>query len=102
VSSKHSVDDDFWNRADAHIALANSQSKSTDAGKVSASFLYAAARFNAFIVASGQPDAKSLAANKAEAIDYFTKQFRKMLDENLSDHVENFGKYLATVKGKDA
>jgi hypothetical protein len=102
VSSKHTVDDEFWNRADAHIALANSQSKNTDAGKVSASLLYAASRFNAFIVASGQQDANSLAAKKAEAIEYFTAQFRKMLADNLSDHVENFSKYVPIVRGKDA
>jgi hypothetical protein len=43
------VDDTFYDRADAHIALANEYCLSTGKGKVSASFLYGAARFNAYI-----------------------------------------------------
>ena len=46
-------DKKFYEMADAFIALANEQSGKADQGTVSATFLYAAARFNTFIVASG-------------------------------------------------
>ncbi|MDQ1310125.1 MAG: hypothetical protein QG601_1395, partial [Pseudomonadota bacterium] len=39
------VDDDFYKRADAHIHLANAQLGEVGRGKVSASFMYAVARF---------------------------------------------------------
>lgn len=42
------VDDEFYQRADAHIHLSNDQiSETIGAGKVSASTMYATARFNA-------------------------------------------------------
>ena len=44
--------DDFWGRVNALIDLAKEQAKESDEGNASASFLYAAARFNAFISAS--------------------------------------------------
>jgi len=48
------VDDKFYERADAHIHLCNDQiSKDISKGKVSASTMYATARFNAWISACG-------------------------------------------------
>jgi hypothetical protein len=61
---------------------------------VSASLLYAASRFNAFIVASNAIDAEEMRRDSERAVDYFTEQFRKMLSENLNDHIENFEKYI--------
>ena len=89
------VDDGFWDRADAHINLANSQCTDVGAGKASASLLYAASRFNAFIVASNSSGSADLRNRKAEALEYFTAEFRKMLDENLDDHIDHFDEYLA-------
>ena len=99
---KREVDAGFWDRADAHIHLANQHCHSADAGKVSASLLYAASRFNAFIVASNSASAESMAKSRAEALDYFTKQFRSMLEENLDDHIKNFEKYGAHKRGLNA
>ena len=90
---KRDVDTGFWGRADAHIHLANQHCDTADAGKVSASLLYAASRFNAFIVASNSTSAESMSKSRAEAVDYFTAQFRSMLEENLDDHIKNFAKY---------
>lgn len=57
-------DKEFYEMADAYIALANKQSKNTEQGKVSATFLYAAARFNIFLVATGATSADDFAAKK--------------------------------------
>ena len=43
---------EFYEMADAYIALANKQSKEIGVGKVSAPFVFAAARFNIFLAAS--------------------------------------------------
>jgi hypothetical protein len=99
VPSKRKVDTGFWNRADAHIHLANEQCNDIGAGKVSASLLYAASRFNAFIVASQAADAAGLRATKQEALEYFTDEFRKMLDENLDDYIKHHKKYVGGKQG---
>jgi len=94
VVDRRNVDDGFWDRADAHINLANSACGTVAAGKVSASLLYAASRFNAFVVASNSSSATDLRDRKGEALEYFTAEFRKMLEENCDDYIEHFEKYV--------
>ena len=88
------IDAAFWERADAIIHLANEQGTKVPNSNVSASLLYAAARFNAFIVANGTSDAATMKADKEEAIRYFTEEYRKMLSQNFDDYIENFSGYL--------
>lgn len=86
---------EFWNRANALINLANNQCDSAIPNEVAASTMYASARFNAFIVATTTGSAENMKAEKEHALEYFTDQFRKMLESNLDDFAENFEKYLA-------
>lgn len=93
--SNNNVDSAFWDRADGVIHLANEQCKSVQRSKVSASLLYAAARFNAFIVASKASSVEEMRQEKEEAVEYFVGQYRKMLVENIDDYIENFSEYVA-------
>jgi len=86
--SDNEISPKFWERADQAIALANEQAKDADIGKVSSSLLYAAARFNAFNVASSADNVEEMIKDKEEAICYFTEQYRKMLTENLDEYIE--------------
>ncbi len=88
------IDKDFYNRADAVIHLANDQLSKISRGKVSASCMYAVARFNAWVTACGHGSSEDMAAGKEETLEYFTKQYRAMLEENLDDYIDNFGKYM--------
>ena len=88
------VDDNFYNRADAVIHLANEQLGDMSRGKVSASCMYATARFNAWVSACGHGSAEDMAASKDETLEYFVKQYRGMLEENLDDYIDNFSKYM--------
>lgn len=88
------TDDNFYNRADAVIHLANDQLSDVSRGKVSASCMYATARFNAWVTACGHDSMEDMAAAKEETLEYFTKQYRAMLEENLDDYIENFSKYM--------
>ena len=97
---KRDVDAGFWSRADSYIDLANGHCENADAGKVSASLLFAASRFNAFVVASNAASAESLSQSRAEALNYFTEQFRSMLAENLDDHIQNSEKYSAKAAAR--
>lgn len=88
------ADDDFYNRADAHIHIANEQIEKVDRGKVSASMMYATARFNAWISACKADSGDDLLEGKGEIIEYFVEQYRDMLAENLDDYARNFDKYM--------
>jgi len=81
----------FLKRADAHIALANEQ-MDTDLtqGEVSASFMYGAARFNAWIAASSFKTAQDMKTDKEEIVEYFIKEYKLALEEHLNHHIEHF------------
>lgn len=88
------VDEKFYDRADEHIDLSNDQMKQVSQGKVSASMMYATARFNAWVSASGFADGEQMKDARNEAVEYFVTEFRKMLEENFDDYIENFEQYL--------
>lgn len=90
-------DDDFFERADAHIRLSNEQMNDSTSGKVSASMLYGASRFNAWVSATGFSDGAEMAAHKQEALKFFTDEYAKMLEENLDDYIANFDRYMKPV-----
>ena len=89
------ADEEFYKRADAHIRLSNDQvNEKATLGKVSASNMYATARYNAWISACGWNNGQEMAESKQETLDYFVTEFRKMLEENLNDYIENFESYM--------
>lgn len=96
--SDNSPSPQFWERANALINLANDQCATAPPNEVSASTLYASARFNAFIVAGTTGSAATMALEKDRALEYFTDQFRKMMATNLDDFIDNFDKYMTKPK----
>jgi hypothetical protein len=88
------VDDKFYARADAHIHLSNDQCGEIGRGKVSASMMYATARFNAWISACGFESDQEMSAARAQTVEYFVDQYRKMLEDNLDDYIAHFHKYM--------
>jgi len=98
MSDNTEKDKEFYEIADAFIAVANSNTGKVDQGKVSATFLYGAARFNTFLVAAASGSADELASRKKEAIKYFMAEYEKMLEEHFEDYIENYDTYIATPK----
>jgi len=92
------LDNEFYNRADAHIHLSNSQIDGIDRGKVSASMMYANARFSAWLSATWCQSREDMLAGREESIIYFVEQFRKMLAENYDDYTDNFDLYMRPSK----
>jgi hypothetical protein len=92
------VDDKFYERADAHIHLSNEQLEDIDRVRASASMMYATARFNAWVSARGVGTKEEMAASREETIDYFLNEYRRMLEENFDDYVENFAKYMTPAQ----
>ncbi len=85
---------DFYDRVDALIQIANKQCDNEDKGKVSASFLFAASRFNTWVSASGFDNAELMKANREQLIEHFVSQYQAMLEDNLNEFIENFDDYL--------
>jgi hypothetical protein len=88
------ADDEFYERAFAHLRVANEQLTDVPEGQVSASMMYACARFNAWVSANGQDSAGGLRKAYGETIEYFVAQYRRMLVRNLDDFVAHFGEYM--------
>ena len=81
----------FLKRADAHIALANEQmTEGLTAGDISASFMYGAARFNAWIAASSFDTREDMIEEKETAIAYFMEEYKKALTEHLDHHADHY------------
>jgi len=84
---------EFWDRADALIELARQQARESDEGNTSASFLYAAAKYNAFISASTTHDKEELLKKKNEFTEHMLKQYRIAFEESMEDYISNYEKY---------
>ncbi len=95
------ADREFYARADEHLRIASGQLSGVPRGSVSASLMYACARFNAWLGASGRRTPEEVKAAYSETIEYFVAEYRKMLVRNLDDYVDNFEKY-APPSGADA
>ncbi|BFM48898.1 DUF3144 domain-containing protein [Marinomonas sp. THO17] len=93
------VDEEFYDRADTHIHLSNDQiNEKVGMGKVSASNMYATARFNAWVSACGWQSGQEMAEAKEETLEYFVAEYRKMLEDNLNDYIDNFESYMQVNK----
>ena len=86
----------FFARADAHIHLANDQLSDAARGKVSASLMYAASRFNAWASASDLQSQQELKNKRDEVLDYFVGQYRAMLEENIDNYIEHYEAFMNT------
>ena len=93
-------DETFYKRADAHIALANDHINTQQAKPVDANdaLLYAASRFNAWIVAASFTDAETFKNDRENAIAYFTDAYKKMLEEHFDDYATNYDAYMGREK----
>ena len=85
--SEQATGKSLYQLADQFIALANELAQEEqDVGKVGTALRFAAARFNAFEAAIKSAD---LAAEKDNALEWFSSEFKEMLSDNLDDHIAN-------------
>ena len=92
------VDDGFYKRADAHIDLSNNQLQDAGRGKVSASMMYSLARFNAWISACELESPEQMIEAREQTVEYFTAEYRRMLEENFNDYITHFNQYMESGK----
>lgn len=85
--SEQSRDKAFYDLADAHIRIANEHIAQVKPSKASAAMLFAAARFNAFVIQAASADKGEMLAQKEAAIAYFLKEYETYLRENIDEHL---------------
>ena len=86
----------YWNFVDQCIQNANDACDHADPSLVGAALLHAAARFNAFVVASSSIDRKEYIEEMESSLQYLTGRYREMLRDNLEDYRENYKIYVRT------
>lgn len=87
-------DKQFWELADSFIQLANTHLNEVKPSKISASALFAASRFNAFVITASASSKEQLIAEKEAAIAYFLEQYETMLRENLEEHLARYDQHI--------
>lgn len=92
------ADKAFYERANAHIDLANQQLQHAEIGNVSASMMYGTARFNTSLTAIGFRTAAEMIADRQKHIDYFVNEYRLMLQEHMDDYIKNFDAYMKLTR----
>jgi hypothetical protein len=96
---KTKIDGMFYKRADAHINLANKQiQEQVPPADATNSLMFASSRFSAWITAVGFKSAEEMEKEKTEILDFFTAQYKFMLEQNFDDYVKNFEKLINDVK----
>lgn len=90
-------DDAFWRLTDSFIGFANDQAAGNDVGVVNASFLFAAARFNTFLIASQCGNKENFETEKAAALEYFVNQYKIALTEHMTDYSAKFDTYIKSA-----
>lgn len=89
------TDERFYARADAHVHLANNHLADVAPGKVSASMMFAASRFNVWVSAKDFKSGEDMTSKREEISAYFVEQYRAMLDHNLNNYIENFDAFMS-------
>jgi len=83
-------DKEFWELADSFIQLANTHLGEVKPSKISATALFAASRFNAFVIAAAAENKAQFIAEKESAIAYFLEQYERNLRENIEEHLTRY------------
>jgi hypothetical protein len=84
----------FWDLVDHFIQQANDACEDMEPGAVSAALMNAAARFNAFVVASASLDRQEFIEEIEPAQQHLTERYRELLCDNLEDYREHYKIYI--------
>ena len=76
--------------ADTFITLANEHSEIQDKNIVNTAFMYAASRYCAYVAASSSRNLEDFVGRQTQGIDFFTKEFSRMLENNMKNYEKVF------------
>ncbi len=92
------LDANFRAMIDKFIDHANEFAEIESVENVGMALLYAASRFNAFVVSQHSKSLEAYQADTPKAKAFFMKQYEEMLDENLEDYQQVFQQYSHLMK----
>lgn len=84
--------------ANAFIDQANQLAGENNPENVGMALLFAASRFNAFVVSQHSDSLENYEADLPKAKEFFAAQYEEMLGENLEDYKQVYNKYAHLMK----
>ncbi len=96
--SDEELDEIYRRMVDMFIDRANEFAESESQENVGMALLYAAARFNAFVVSQHANTLEDYERDTPKARDFFRAQYQQMLDENLEDYKQVYTRYAHLIK----
>ncbi len=96
MSEQELMDDEFLDTTNKLIEIANEMGAKYGDHKTGVAFIYAAARYNAYIAASSVTSAEALEESRPKAIEYFSNRFRQLYDGNMQEYVAHFEEYMGS------
>ncbi len=96
--SDEELDEILRQMADAFIDRANEFAEGQSIENVNLALLYAASRFNAFVVSQHAETLEDYERDVPKAREFFDNQYRQMLDENLEDYRQLYTRYAHLSK----
>lgn len=94
--STPSNDEQFLQLVDLFINLANEKAQTIDPAIIGPAMLFAASRFNSYMLAGAAGTVERFSEQKEAAVKYYLDQHEKMLRDNLADFETNFESYRAS------
>jgi phosphate uptake regulator len=91
--SDDEVDTLYREMIDSFIDQANQLADQNSPENVGMALLFAASRFNAFVVSQHAENIDDYEKDLVKAQDFFRAQYQEMLDENLEDYKKVYAKY---------
>ena len=87
------VDVRYREMIDSFIDRANELAELNSPENVGMALLFAASRFNAFVVSQHAENVDDYEKDMKKAQDFFISQYQEMLNENLEDYKSVYAKY---------
>ena len=96
--SDEELDEIYRRTVDLFIDKANELAESNSIENVGMALLYAASRFNAYVVSQHATTLEDFEKDLPRAREFFQGQYAQMLDENLEDYKQVYTKYAHLLK----
>ena len=98
IISDEELDRHYRAMIDSFIDQANHHAEKQSPENVGMALLFAASRFNAFVVSQHAESLSEYENDLDKARQFFLKQYQDMLEENLQDYKSAYQKYGQFVK----
>ena len=96
--SDEELDEIYRRTIDSFIDQANEFAETNSKENVGLALLYAAARYNAYVVSQHADTLEDFERDLTGAGEFFRQQYAQMLDENLDDYKQVYTRYSHLLK----